>query len=68
MVSGNADSPWHQATFLTCGTTVKTTEGKVARQVPVVETTDADGDSTWSALWRPAGRAGTLWFIQGTGK
>ena len=68
MVAENPKSPWHHATFLAYGTTVQDADGKVVQEVALWETTDADGDSTWSILWRPAEGPGKLEFVQGTGK
>ena len=68
IISENPKSPWHHATFLGHGTIVRDSEGKVVQKVALCETTDADGDSTWSILWQPAERPGTFQFVVGTGK
>jgi hypothetical protein len=36
--------------------------------VALYETTDAEGDLTWSIFWKPEGSTGTYNFIAGTGK
>ena len=53
IVSENPDSPWHHATFLSFGTVVQDAEGALIQEVALCETTDADGDSTWSIYWNP---------------
>jgi hypothetical protein len=68
IVSENPASPWRHATLLVQGTIVTDPAGKVIRDVALYESTDADGDLTWSVLWRPAAGPGALQLIVGTGK
>lgn len=68
IVSENPHSPWRHATLFVQGTTVSDRVGKVIQDVALYESTDADGDLTWSVLWRPAGVLSTLQLIVGTGK
>jgi len=66
--SENPNSPWHQATIYSHGSIMKDSEGEVIQEVALCETTDADGDLTWSILWRPPQGPVTLHFVVGTGK
>ena len=61
-------SPWRHATFLIQETIVTDADGKLVREVGLCETVDADGDLTWSILWRQVTGPGNLKFIVGTGK
>lgn len=68
VVSQTPGSPWHHATCLAQGTTVKDPAGAVVLDVALCEMTDVDGDLTWSTWWRPGGGAGRLSLEVGTGK
>jgi len=68
IVSENPASPWYHATFLSFGTVVNDAEGQIIQEVALCETTDADGDSTWSVFWNPPKGPATYEFVQGTGK
>ena len=43
-------------------------EGKFIQEVALCETTDPDGDLTWSILWRPSKGPIVFHFVMGTGK
>jgi len=68
IVSENPHSPWRHATLFVQGTTVSDRVGRVTHDAALCESTDADGDLTWSVLWRAAGGLSTLQLIVGTGK
>ena len=68
IVSDNAGSPWHKATYNTQGSILRDADGKFIRQVAFCETTDPDGDLTWSILWEPSEGKASYHFIVGTGK
>ncbi len=66
--SDNPESPWHHSTFYSQGSIVEDSEGRIIQEVALCETTDADGDLTWSVLWQPAQGHGMFHFVVGTGK
>ena len=68
IVSDNTGSPWHIATLNTQGSILRDADGKFIRQVAFCETTDPDGDLTWSILWEPSEGKASYHFIVGTGK
>ena len=68
IISENPASPWYNATYLAFGTLVNDAEGNLVQEVMLVETTDADGDCTWSVFWHAPETLGTYEFVQGTGK
>jgi len=68
IVSDNTANPWHKATYNTQGSILRDAEGKFIRQVAFCETTDPDGDLTWSILWEPSEGKASYHFIVGTGK
>ncbi len=68
IVTDNAGSPWHKATYYAHGSILSDDEGKFIRQVAFCETIDPDGDVTWSILWEPSGGKASYHFIVGTGK
>jgi len=67
-VSENPQSPWYQAALFIQGTSIEDQEGNILQDVALCEATDAHGDLTWSILWRPDGKTGTLSLKLGTGK
>jgi len=69
MVSENPLSPWHQATFLSHGTTLVGADGTTVGDVALCEMTDPDGDTTWMIIsWWYAEGPGRFQLVQGTGK
>ena len=68
IVSETPESPWCHASFFVQGTFVTDADGKASRDVGLCESTDADGDLTWSIPWRAANGPGRLRFVVGTGK
>ena len=52
VLSDSSDSPWHEAAFLGGGSTLKDADGNLIFEVMTFETTDANGDITWSTLTR----------------
>jgi hypothetical protein len=68
IVSDNAVSPWHKATYYTQGSILINADGRFIRQVALCETIDPDGDLTWSILWEPSEGKASYHFIVGTGK
>jgi hypothetical protein len=68
IVSNDAGSPWHKATYYTQGSILRDADGKFIRQVAFCETIDPDGDVTWSILWEPSEGKASYHFIVGTGK
>ena len=68
IVSENPDSPWSHATFYSHGSILQDAEGNFIQEVALCETTDPDGDLTWSILWRPPEGPITIHFVVGTGK
>lgn len=68
IVSENPGSPWHESTFYTQGSILRDADGRFIRQVALCETTDPDGDLTWSVLWEPKEGEATYHFVVGTGK
>lgn len=70
VVTANTESPWYHAACFAHGSIITNKEGKILKEVSIYETTDADGDLTWSVLWLPEGEGsqGTFTLIQGTGK
>ena len=69
-VSENPDSPWYRATLFAHGSIITDPEGKVLKEVIICETTDPQGDLSWSVLWYPEGanNPGSFTLIQGTGR
>ena len=68
IVSENPQSPWYHATIFLQGTAVSDRQGQTIRDVALCESTDADGDLTWSILWSPAAGPSTLQLVVGTRK
>jgi hypothetical protein len=68
IVSNDAGSPWHKATYYTQGSILRDADGKFIRQVAFCETIDPDGDVTWSILWEPSVGRASYHFVVGTGK
>ena len=68
IVSDNADSPWHKATYYAHGSILSDADGGFILQVAFCETIDPDGDVTWSILWEPSEGKASYHFIVGTGK
>jgi hypothetical protein len=68
IIGENPGSPWHQSTFYSQGSILRDSEGMFIRQVALCETTDPDGDLTWSVLWEPRKGQGTYSLVVGTGK
>jgi hypothetical protein len=68
IISENPDSPWHQSTYYAQGSILRDTDGKFIQQVALCETTDPNGDLTWSVLWEPKEGEATYHFVVGTGK
>ena len=48
-----AAGPWYNATCFAHGSVTMDLEGKVLKEVMIVEATDADGDISWAVLWFP---------------
>ena len=70
VVTANPESPWYHAACFAHGSVITNKEGQILKEVIIYETTDAQGDLTWSVLWLPEGKGsqGTFTLIQGTGK
>lgn len=70
VITNNPNSPWYNAACFAHGSIVTDLEGKILKEVVIYETTDAQGNLTWSVLWHPEGEnsPGTFTLIQGTGK
>lgn len=68
IVSEDPASPWHHATFFAQGSIVENSDDKTLQEVALCETTDADGDLTWSTLWRIPDQPDQLRIVMGTGK
>jgi hypothetical protein len=68
IVTANKESPWYKATYYAHGSILQDEQGKLIRQAAFCETTDADGDVTWSILWEPTEGKASYHFIVGTGK
>ena len=70
-ISENPESPWHHATFLSHGTTVKDADGKAIGDIFILQAVDADGDVTWvsGVQWYNRNEGASNWhFLDGTGK
>lgn len=50
VITENPDSPWHNAACFAHGSVITDLEGTILKEVVIYETTDADGDLTWSVL------------------
>ena len=48
IVSENPEGPWHHATFFSQGTTIRHADGKTIADIALNQSTDPEGDSTWS--------------------
>ena len=65
IVSENPQSPWHHATIFLQGTAVSDRQGQTIRDVALCESTDADGDLTWSTPAPARGRISTMLAVHG---
>jgi hypothetical protein len=66
--SENPESPWYHSAFYSHGSILRDIEGRLIQEVALCETTDVDGDLTWSIYWKPDEGHGTFHFVVGTGK
>ena len=66
--AGSPGCPWYNATLFAQGTMVKDAEGKVIQEVALYETVDAQGDLTWTTMWRTGTGPTSLRLRSGTGK
>jgi hypothetical protein len=68
VITNNPRSPWRDATLFIQGTTIRDSKENLIQEVALYETVDAEGDVTWSTMWRPAGDVISLRLRSGTGK
>jgi hypothetical protein len=69
VLSDNPASPWHHASIFVDGTTYTNAEGEIVKEIVLFETTDPNGDVTWSCILRDTkDGAGEFFFVAGTGK
>lgn len=68
IITETARSPWRNATLFAQGTVVKDAQDNLCQEVALYETIDAEGDVTWSTMWRPPSGPVSLRLRSGTGK
>jgi len=68
VASEEASSPWHKATFFAQGSILTDKKNNIIAHVALCETIDANGDLTWSTLWRGEDGASEISLKAGTGK